>query len=103
MLETAASNSTWYAQYFATIGAGARRCHKCLGNAVQPRCAAACCIAGTQAKAQQAVEKGIRRIEGEEYPDRSLVVAMADVYDAFVSESVYIKKYFPNEKAIEMI
>ena len=41
-------------------------------------------------------------MKGEEIPIAAQVVAMADVYDALVSERVY-KKAFSHEKAIEMI
>ena len=41
-------------------------------------------------------------LKGEEIPIAAQVVAMADVYDALVSERVY-KKAFSHEKAIEMI
>ena len=41
-------------------------------------------------------------LKGEAIPIAAQVVALADVYDALVSERVY-KKAFPHEKAIEMI
>lgn len=41
-------------------------------------------------------------LSGEEIPISAQIVALADVYDALVSERVY-KKAFPHEKAVEMI
>ncbi len=41
-------------------------------------------------------------LKGEEIPISAQVVALADVYDALISERVY-KKAYSHEKAVEMI
>ena len=41
-------------------------------------------------------------LKGEEIPLEARIMALADVYEALISERVY-KKAFPKEKAIEII